>query len=138
MPSKLFHAVIWSTVTGAVLMTSIAPGSACPFKKGLNSADPVTSSSPSDLTNNSLNFNQSDTRQLGIAAISLAALLGLGAGGLFLKARLAKRQTPDGAEAPQVEATETYKELPAFPIVVPAEVLNSSRVESPESETTSV
>ncbi|QYO64436.1 hypothetical protein [Leptolyngbya sp. 7M] len=107
MPSKFSRSVIWSTaiLTGAVLITSIAPGSACPFKKGLNSTDSVTSSSPSDLTNNSLNFNQFDTNQLGIAAISLAALLGLGAGGLFLKARLAKRQAPDGAEASQVEAT---------------------------------
>jgi hypothetical protein len=130
MHSKLSRSVIWSTaiLTGAVLLTSIAPSSACPFKQKLNPTDTTTSINPSGLTNSSINTNRPDLNKLGIASASLAALLGLYGGGLFLKARFAKRQSPSPDVLPPT-SVKPHKQLPSFPIVVPAEVLNEKEAE---------
>lgn len=136
MLSKLSRSAVWSTaiLTGAVLLTSIAPGSACPFKQKLNPTDSVSSSNPSGVTDSSINSNQPDLNKLGIAGASLAALLGLYGGGLFLKARLAKRQSPAPDVLPST-SVETYRELPSFPIVVPAEALNGEESEAADEVT---
>lgn len=136
MISKPLSAVVASVaLSGAILAASIVPGTAspCAFKKGFNSGNnTIISDGPSTPTDSSVNssingastssitFNQSKAAKFGIAG---AALLGLFAGGMVLKSRWAKRSdsTPVVDEL-EAEAT-TYRELPSFPIEVPAEAL---------------
>lgn len=140
MLSKLSLSTFLSaaTLTGAVLISSITPGFSCPFSNRISPSDSITTSSnPSDFTDNA-NFNKSELNKLGIVGGSLAALLGLYAGGMALKSRLTKRNESDLAEVPYSNQTEAYKELSTFPIIVPAEALvPSTEDEAIDLETTS-
>lgn len=131
MLSKLSLSAFLSTaaLTGAVLVSTMTPGFSCPYGNRTSPTDTITSSNPSSLTDHSVNFDKPDLNKLGIAGGSLATLLGLYAGGMFLKARLTKQNESDLAEVPQtIQEAQTiqeegYKALSTFPIVVPAEAL---------------
>lgn len=117
-----------AALTGAVLIATIAPGSACPFSQKFNAPDPVNTA-PTDFTSNQINLNQPDVQKLGIAAASLVALFGLYGGGMVLKSRLAKRPVPVTELPP---AAESPTEYPTFPIEVPAMALEqTNEVEQP-------
>jgi hypothetical protein len=133
-------AILSAVAVGSVLCVTALPGAACPFADQ-GSPDSLTSTAPSNPTSTSLNLNQSNPSQL--ATGSLVALLGLALGGLFLKAKLAKRQEDDFAEVPQTESatsSETYehKEYPSFPIVVPAEALETEAVDTKDADEAAV
>ncbi len=126
MISKLsFSAALSTAVVGTVLLASIASASPCSYGKSWSNPADSVSNSPSGLTDNQLDSSKFDFNKLGMVGAGFAALLGLYAGSTVLKARLAKRQAPELAEVPQAEA-ETYAELPTFPILVPAEALDST------------
>lgn len=129
MVSKLsFPTALSAAIVGTVLSASLAAAGPCPYKSWSNPTDSVTSNDPSSLTDNQLNANQPDFNKLGIVGAGFAALFGLYAGGMVLKARFAKRQAPNFAEVPQSNAetyAERFAELPTFPIVVPTEALTS-------------
>lgn len=142
MVSKLsLSAALSAAVVGTVLSASLAAASPCPYKNWSNPTDSVTSNDPSSLTDNQLSANKPDFNKLGIVGAGFAALFGLYAGGMVLKARFAKRQAPNFAEASQSDAeiyAEKPVELPTFSIVVPAEALASvsEDQESPEPTVT--
>lgn len=108
-----------SVLTGTVLLATMTPSSACPFSQKSGLLKGTESSSPSTPTNSAVSFNQPDMYKLGIAG--LAAILGLGGGGMILKAKLAKRDQIL-ADRSEIERTVEY---PVFPIEVPAEALRS-------------
>lgn len=115
LPGLLSTAVL----TGAVLLATMTVSSACPFSQKSGFLKGTEPSSPSNLTSNLLSLNQPDMQKLGIAG--LAAILGLGGGGMILKAKLAKRDQIL-ADRSEIERTVEY---PVFPIEVPAEALRS-------------
>lgn len=106
-----------TVLTAAVLVATIAPSSACPFSQKSSFLKGTESTSPTNLTSNWANLNQSDIHKLGIAG--LAAILGLLGGGIMLKTTLAKRDQvlTDRSTA------EGFVEYPIFPIEVPADAL---------------
>ncbi|MFM7427742.1 MAG: hypothetical protein ACKO7W_22535 [Elainella sp.] len=146
MISKILSTVVASvTLSGAVVVASIAPGTAspCAFKQGWNSGNnTIVSDGPSTPTDSSVNSsingvnnsaitsNHGNAAKFGIAGV---ALLGLVGGGLVLKSRWAKQPASSPA-ADELEAPTTYRELPSFPIEVPAEALAARQEDEVLSE----
>lgn len=138
MFSKLsLPAFVSLAAVSTVLFGSVAASAACPFADKSNPSDSMTSINPPSQSD-AINSNSSN--KFGIAGAGLAALLGLYAGGMFLKAKLAK--PPSDLTEPEAEfahgQVETYKEFSAFPIVVPAEALSTNVAEAATDEVASL